>query len=100
MAYLLRISTTVLLVFALAGCALDKPDSALSQAIMSTDLPLGLGMLSSVMGPRACMTDEVAQGVSRMLTAQGVITVYDPEQNIVILLDGITRHAVLMRGAV
>lgn len=81
------------------GDVTGTPD-ALSQAIMSTDLPLGLGMLSSVMGPRACMTDEVAQGVSRMLTTQGVTTVYDPAQNIVILLDTATRHAVLMRGAI
>lgn len=35
-----------------------------------------------------------------MLIRQGVLTVYDPVENIVILVDTVTRHAVLMRGAV
>lgn len=75
------------------------PDG-LSRAIMSADLPVGLGLLSSVTGPRACMTDEVAQGVGRMIATPGVMTIYDPAENIVILLDAATRHAVLMRGEV
>ncbi len=74
------------------------PD-ALAQAVMSADLHAGLGLLASVMEPRACMTDEVAQGVHRLLTARGLVTVYDPAQRAVMLLDFGSRHAIVMRRA-
>ncbi|MCM2560549.1 hypothetical protein M8756_04240 [Lutimaribacter sp. EGI FJ00015] len=75
------------------------PD-ALSRAVMSADLHTGLGLVSSVTGPRTCMSDEVARAVHHILTGQGVITVYDPSENMVLLIDTVSRHAVLMRGPV
>jgi hypothetical protein len=72
---------------------------AVSQGVMSADLHTGLGMLSSATVPRACMSDVVAAGVHRILTTPGVVTVYDPGENVLLLLDFATRHAVFLRRA-
>ncbi len=73
------------------------PD-ALAQAVMSMDLHTGLGLVSTVTGPRACMSDDVALNVHRILTQEGVITVYDPGENVLLLLDMVRGHAVFLRG--
>lgn len=77
--------------------AAHSPD-ALSQAVMSIDLPLGLGMLSNFTGARPCMTDEVARGVQKLLLQPGVTLVYDPGQNALGLIDGPGKIAVMLRG--
>lgn len=76
----------------------QTPDS-IAQAVMSADLHTGLGLLASVMEPRACMTDAVARGVQRLLTARGLVTVYDPAQRAVMLMDFGSRHLILLRAA-
>ena len=73
------------------------PDTV-AQGVMSADLHTGLGMLASVTGARACMSDAVARGVQRLLTAQGAVTVYDPGENAVVFLDFGSRLAVFLRA--
>ena len=85
---------------AVAFADTEMTPDAMAQAIMSADLHIGVGLVSSVTGPRACMTDEVAQGVHRILTSTGIITIYDPSQNVLLLVDTRGGHAVFLRGVV
>lgn len=72
------------------------PDS-ISSAVMGMQLPSGLGLLGVAMTARDCMDDTVAQGVNRMLTTPGILTLFDPAERVLVLVDWQTRRAVFMR---
>ncbi|SLN47343.1 hypothetical protein [Roseisalinus antarcticus] len=72
----------------------------LSQAIMSMDLPHGLGLLSSATGPRDCMTMRIANGTYAVLMSPDAFTIYDPNTDVLVLVDPVREVAVYMRGNV
>ncbi|KAA9009919.1 hypothetical protein [Histidinibacterium aquaticum] len=71
-----------------------------SRAMMSKDLPKGLGLLSSATGPRECMPEHIARGVFAVLMTPGAWTIYDPGGNALVLADFDRGLAVFMRGNV
>ena len=74
------------------------PD-ALSQQVMSADLPTGLGLLGVATEARPCMSDEVAVGVGALLLGDGVTTIYAPAAAVLVLVHPAERRAVYMRVA-
>lgn len=77
----------------------QSPD-AVSRRLMSRDLAAGLGLLSSALGPRDCMTERIEAGVRLVLQTQAALTIYDPAGNALILYDPGRRLAVFLRGNV
>ena len=70
----------------------------LSSAVMSNDLSRGLGLLTSVTGPRACMTDAMSRGVMSLILTPGATMIYDPQTYTVVIADFDRLLAVYLRS--
>lgn len=71
----------------------------ISEAVMSHDLPTGLGLISAGIGPaQDCMSDPVSRGYYRVLTSVETQMVYLPEENALLLLYPPEKLAFFLRG--
>ncbi len=83
--------------------AFDVPDvspTSVSEAIMSANLPGGLGILSSGVAAKNCMTDEVQHSYLAALTAADTVLFFDPSGNALAVLDRTHKRAFFARGSV
>ena len=79
----------------------DMSPNAVSEAIMSQDLPSGLGLLSSGVGPAlSCMSEQTQRGFYAAIMASDAMTIYDPGGNVLIVLQGPEKRAYFLRGNV
>lgn len=75
--------------------------NAISQQVISSDLPGGLGLLSTGVGPALdCMDARISRGYYRVLMSPDTITVYDAGQNALLLVYPPERLAFFLRGNV
>ncbi|KUF12032.1 hypothetical protein AVJ23_05510 [Pseudoponticoccus marisrubri] len=79
-----------------------RSPSEISSGLMARDLAAGLGLLSSGVGPSlACMEqDAIRAGFHAVLTSPQAVTIYDPPNNALILVDPTRRLALFLRGNV
>ena len=74
--------------------------NAVSEALMSIDLPEGLGLLGSVLGPgKDCMTPDVAQSALAALMATDAVLIFDPERYTILLYHRSAARAYFLRAA-
>ncbi|MBS0125199.1 hypothetical protein [Thetidibacter halocola] len=73
----------------------------ISRAVMSLDLPSGLGLLSSGVGPATgCIADPaVSNGFYSVMTSGLSVTLYDPAANALILLYPPEHLLLVLRGS-
>ena len=74
----------------------------ISEGIMSLDLPIGLGLTASAIGPaRDCIRGpSITNGFRAVITSEEAVTLYDPAQNALILLYPPEGLVLFMRGNV
>ncbi|WP_438991262.1 hypothetical protein [Lentibacter sp.] len=83
--------------FALEGLSPNE----ITEAIMSRDLPNGLGLISAGIGPaRDCMDARIARGYHRVLLSPVSQMVYLPEENALMILYPPEKLAFFLRGNV
>lgn len=82
----------------------DLPElspNAISEAVMSSDLARGLGLVSNAVGAATrCADEDLGLHVYRILTTQDARMIFDPEGNAVILISPVDRAMVFLRGNV
>ena len=72
-----------------------------SEGLMSLDLPEGLGLVSSFVGPsRAFMSESFQQDAWLALMSPDTVLIYDPSSNALLLLHRPSQIAFFMRGNV
>ncbi len=75
--------------------------NAISEQVMTHDLPHGLGLVSAAVGPAEnCMSEPVARGYFRVLMSEETDLVYLPADNSVLLLYRPEKLAFYLRGDV
>ncbi|MCT4559679.1 MAG: hypothetical protein N4A61_16655 [Pelagimonas sp.] len=76
--------------------------SEISEGVMSLDLPTGLGLVSSGVGPYLDCLEEgpIMNGFYAVLTSPETITIYDPAQNALLMIYPPESVALFMRGNV
>ncbi|MFT7594406.1 MAG: hypothetical protein ACI8R4_001727 [Paracoccaceae bacterium] len=82
--------------------AFDVPGQSptlVSEAIMSSDLPKGLGILNAGVGAKNCMDDEVQHAYLKVLTTPGGILIFDPAAKVMAILDRAGDRVFFMRVA-
>lgn len=82
--------------FELEGMTPDQ----VSQAVMSADLPKGLGVLSSGLSARACMDEDTKSAYLGALKSPAALLVFAPENNALVILDRDGRQVFFARGDV
>ncbi len=83
--------------------AFDVPDvspSDISETIMSTDLPTGIGLLSSGVAAKNCMGEDTRDSYLAALTASGAVLIFDPSGNGLAVLDRAGKRVFFARGGV
>ena len=61
--------------------------NAVSEQIMSKDLPQGIGVLSSGVAGKNCMSQTVREAYLRALLNPGSVLMFDPDGNVMAVLD-------------
>ncbi len=75
--------------------------NAISEQVMTGDLPSGLGLMSAAVGPAEnCMPEPVARGYFRVLMSPETDLVYLPQDNSILLLYRPEKLAFYLRGNV
>lgn len=75
--------------------------NAVSEQVMSIDLPGGMGLISSFIGPTlACMDDQFQVDVYYALMTPDSLTIYDPASNAIMLLHRPKKLLFYLRGNV
>lgn len=83
--------------FALEGLSPNE----ITEAIMSRDLPSGLGLISAGIGPaRDCMDERISRGYHRVLLSPMSQMVYMPADNALLILYPPEKLAFFLRGNV
>jgi len=74
--------------------------NAVSEQIMSKDLPQGLGVLSSGIAGKNCMSDPVKDAYLRALLDPDSVLMFDPDGNVMAVLDRSNATLYYARGTV
>ncbi|WP_146344736.1 hypothetical protein [Falsiphaeobacter marinintestinus] len=74
--------------------------NAISQQVMSADLPNGLGLVSSGISGKNCMSDTVQRAYLTALTSDNSIMIYAPSTNALAVLDVQQGQVFFARGDV
>lgn len=74
--------------------------NAISEQVMSADLPNGLGLVSSGISGKNCMTDTVQRAYLTALTSDNSIMIYAPSNNALAVLDVQQGQVFFARGDV
>jgi len=83
--------------FALEGLTPNE----ITEAIMSRDLPNGLGLISAGIGPASdCMDQRISRGYHRVLLSPASQMVYMPEDNALLIVYPPEKLAFFLRGNV
>ena len=69
-----------------------------TEQIMTRDLPLGLGVLSSGTGGKDCMADEMAEAYFNTLLDPTSVLIFDPEGKFMAVFDKRNRRLFFSRG--
>lgn len=82
--------------FALEGAS----PTQISEAVMSADLPGGIGLLSAGVGGKDCMDDAEKARYFAALNDPAVMMIYAPQSDMLLLLDVAAKEVIVMRGDV
>lgn len=74
--------------------------TAISEYAMSLDLPVGLGVLSAGVAAGKCMTEAVQGRYLDALTDPRAVLIFDPEDNVLAVIDRRARQVFFARGNV
>jgi hypothetical protein len=74
--------------------------NAVSEQIMSKDLPQGIGVLSSGISGKNCMSDPVKNAYLRALLDPDSVLMFDPDGNVMAVLDRSNEKLYYARGTV
>ena len=74
--------------------------SLVSEAVMTADLPKGLGLLSSGVAAKDCMKDGLKRAYLTTLNSAQAVMIYDAKTNAVAILDRINKRVFFARGDV
>lgn len=83
--------------------AFDVPETSptlVSEAVATADLPKGLGILSSGVSAKNCMTDQVRDRYLNALLLPGSVLFFDPSDNALAVLDRDNAQVFFARGNV
>ncbi|WP_164727008.1 hypothetical protein [Shimia sediminis] len=78
----------------------NQSPTAVSEMVMSADLPDGLGLLSAGVGGKDCMDDAEQARYVAALNDTRVMMIYSPRTNAVTLLDPTRNEVFFVRGDV
>ncbi|MCE8509885.1 hypothetical protein KBY28_15650 [Ruegeria pomeroyi] len=93
---LAALSKEAIVAFDLEG---ETPDQV-SQAVMSADLPKGLGILASGLSARACMDEGTRSAYLSALHSPAALLIFAPDNNALVILDRDRRQVFFARGDV
>ncbi|AAV94402.1 hypothetical protein KQ247_14250 [Ruegeria pomeroyi] len=93
---LAALSREAIVAFDLEG---ETPDQV-SQAVMSADLPKGLGILASGLSARACMDEATKSAYLSALHSPAALLIFAPDNNALVILDRDRRQVFFARGDV
>ncbi|NIZ60111.1 hypothetical protein DL239_03865 [Sedimentitalea sp. CY04] len=74
--------------------------NAVSEQIMTRDLPQGIGVLSSGIAGKNCMTDQIKEAYLRALLDPDSVLMFDPDGNVMAVLDRRNSKIYYARGTV
>ncbi|PCJ09417.1 MAG: hypothetical protein COB16_04435 [Rhodobacteraceae bacterium] len=74
--------------------------NAVSEQIMTRDLPQGIGVLSSGIAGKNCMSDTVKSAYLRALLDPNAVLMFDPDGNVMAVLDRRNAQLFFARGTV
>ena len=93
---LMLLGHDIAVAFEIAG----QTPTLVSEAVMTADLPQGLGILSSGVAAKGCMNDPLVRSYLSALHSERAILIFDPASNVLAVLDRDGQRIFYARGNV